>query len=201
MADGAAMSTITDVAFVEAPQPADASPLYDHAAEAACIAAVMLDEGGARGVWRTLAPLLSPHHFHDPRHTSMWAALAAIQGRGGAVDVLTAHAIGDRYIVPREWFTQHGGVKPGELDIQGYGCDISDEAQVQDVIGRIHKRFGKIHVAVNSAGIVENYPATEYPTPKLKKLFDININNTTRTRRCGPSHYATRHAPRYTKAT
>ncbi|KAI3479772.1 hypothetical protein L1887_58167 [Cichorium endivia] len=75
-----------------------------------------------------------------------------------------------------EWFTQHGGVKPGELDIQGYGCDISDEAQVQDVIGRIHKRFGKIHVAVNSAGIVENYPATDYPTPKLKKLFDININ-------------------------
>ena len=92
MADGAAMSTITDVAFVEAPQPADASPLYDHAAEAACIAAVMLDEGGARGVWRTLAPLLSPHHFHDPRHTSMWAALAAIQGRGGAVDVLTLAA-------------------------------------------------------------------------------------------------------------
>jgi len=92
MADGAAMSTITDVAFVEAPRPADASPLYDHAAEAACIAAVMLDEGGARGVWRTLAPLLSPHHFHDPRHTSMWAALAAIQGRGGAVDVLTLAA-------------------------------------------------------------------------------------------------------------
>lgn len=75
-----------------------------------------------------------------------------------------------------EWFTKHGGVKPGELDVQGYGCDISDEAQVQDVIGRIHKRFGKIHVAVNSAGIVENFPATEYPTPKLKKLFDININ-------------------------
>jgi replicative DNA helicase len=92
MADGAAMSTITDVAFVEAPQPDDANPLYDHRAEAACIAAVMLDEGGARGVWRTLAPLLSPHHFHDPRHASMWAALAAIQGRGGSVDVLTLAA-------------------------------------------------------------------------------------------------------------
>lgn len=75
-----------------------------------------------------------------------------------------------------EWFTNHGGVKPGELDIQGYGCDISDEVQVQDVINRIHQRFGKINVAVNSAGIVENFPATEYPTAKLKKLFDININ-------------------------
>ena len=74
-----------------------------------------------------------------------------------------------------EWFTQHGGVKPGELDIQGFGCDISNESQVQEVVDRIHKRFGKIHVAVNSAGIVENFPAIEYPTPKLKKLFDINI--------------------------
>lgn len=91
MADGAAMSTITDVAFVEAPRPDDATPLYDHRAEAACIAAVMLDDG-ARGAWPTLSALLSPHHFHEPRHAALWASLAALQGRGEPVDVLTLAA-------------------------------------------------------------------------------------------------------------
>lgn len=76
----------------------------------------------------------------------------------------------------KDWFEQHGGVQENLLDVQGYGCDISDEASVIDVMDRIHKRFGKIDVAVNSAGIVENYPATEYPTHKMKKLYDINIS-------------------------
>lgn len=76
----------------------------------------------------------------------------------------------------KDWFEQHGGVQDGILDVQGYGCDISDEASVIDVMDRVHKRFGKIDVAVNSAGIVENYPATEYPTHKMKKLYDINIS-------------------------
>ncbi|KAJ9115603.1 hypothetical protein QFC20_000928 [Naganishia adeliensis] len=39
----------------------------------------------------------------------------------------------------------------------------------------IVQRFGKVDCVVNSAGLVENFPATEYPTAKVKKLVDVNI--------------------------
>ncbi len=75
-----------------------------------------------------------------------------------------------------DWFLEHGQVSPGEIDVQGYGCDVSNEDNVMRVMAEIKERFGRIDVVVNSAGIVENFPATQYPTNKMKKLFDININ-------------------------
>ena len=92
MADGTALASIVDATFTVAAQPDDANPLYDHRAEAACIAAVMLDDDGSRGAWQTLSLMLAPAHFHEPRHATLWAALAAIKGRGAAVDVLTIAA-------------------------------------------------------------------------------------------------------------
>ena len=86
MPDGS-IARVIDAVIVEHEQTPTA--LYDHAAEAAVIAAVMLDEGDARGVWRSLSPLLSPGHFHDGRHAALWAAITAIKGRGEGVDVLT----------------------------------------------------------------------------------------------------------------
>ena len=64
--------------------------LADHAAERACIAAVMLDDTNA--VWRRLSPLLVAAHFHDPRHAAVWSALATLHARGEVVDVLTVAA-------------------------------------------------------------------------------------------------------------
>ncbi|EPQ31965.1 uncharacterized protein PFL1_00164 [Pseudozyma flocculosa PF-1] len=74
------------------------------------------------------------------------------------------------------WFTQHGQTQPGELSVEGYGCDISNEQAVQDTFQRIRQKYGRIDVVVNSAGIVENFPATEYPTEKMRKLYDINVH-------------------------
>ena len=75
-----------------------------------------------------------------------------------------------------DWFLEHGQVSPGEIEVEGFGCDVSNEDNVMRVMAEVKERFGKIDVVVNSAGIVENFPATQYPTNKMKKLFDININ-------------------------
>ncbi|KAN0066341.1 hypothetical protein ACQY0O_000435 [Thecaphora frezii] len=74
------------------------------------------------------------------------------------------------------WFTQHGHTKPGELTVQGYGCDVSNEVEVQRVFAEIRQRFGRIDAVVNSAGIVENFAATDYPTDRMRKLYDINVH-------------------------
>ncbi|UZJ53135.1 hypothetical protein CBS101457_002455 [Exobasidium rhododendri] len=75
-----------------------------------------------------------------------------------------------------EWFEEHGDVKKGVLNVIGLQCNVADEASVQKAMDQVHKHFGRIDVVVNSAGIVENFPAEEYPTPKLQKLIDINFN-------------------------
>jgi len=88
MADGAALSTIVDATFTVTARVEEDHTLYDHPAEAACIAAVMLDGS----VWPRLSAVLAPLHFHDSRHASLWAALAALRERGESIDVLTLAA-------------------------------------------------------------------------------------------------------------
>lgn len=90
MPDGTGIARAIDAVIVE--HEAAPTALHDHAAEAACIAAVMLDEGDTRGVWRTLSLVLLPGHFHDARHAFLWAAITAVKGRGEGVDVLTIAA-------------------------------------------------------------------------------------------------------------
>lgn len=69
-----------------------------------------------------------------------------------------------------KWLEGTGGVEPGSLDIRGFACDVSREESVQKAFNDVKAAFGKVHAVINSAGIVENYPALEYPTDRLLKV-------------------------------
>lgn len=75
-----------------------------------------------------------------------------------------------------DWFVEHGEAKPGEVQAIGIGCDISDEDSVKAAMQAVVDRFGVIDVLVNSAGIVHNYPALDYPTEKMRQLNGINLD-------------------------
>ncbi|GAA5825419.1 hypothetical protein JCM11251_006975 [Rhodosporidiobolus azoricus] len=77
-----------------------------------------------------------------------------------------------------KWFEEHGGAKKGEIQAIGLGCDVSNEGQVQDCFKTVIDKFGRVDVLVTAAGIVENYPATEYPAEKIRKLMGINVEGT-----------------------
>lgn len=91
MADGS-LTRVTDAEYELAEPPDDANPLFDHRAERGVLAAVLLDEGDACGVWRKLSTLLTAAHFHEPRHATIWSAFEAVRARGESLDVLTAAA-------------------------------------------------------------------------------------------------------------
>ena len=76
------------------------------------------------------------------------------------------------------WFTEHGGAKKGEVQAMGLGCDVSNEEAVRDSMQKVVDRFGRIDVLITAAGIVHNYPATEYPSDKMRLLNSINIDGT-----------------------
>jgi D-arabinitol 2-dehydrogenase len=49
---------------------------------------------------------------------------------------------------------------------------------VQAGFAEIKRQFGRVDVLVTAAGIVENYPAEDYPSDRIKLLYDINVHGT-----------------------
>ncbi|BGP18257.1 hypothetical protein JCM10213_007887 [Rhodosporidiobolus nylandii] len=76
------------------------------------------------------------------------------------------------------WFEEHGQADKGEIEAIGLGCDVSNEQNVKDCFDEVIKKFGRVDVLVTAAGIVENFPATEYPAEKIRKLMGINVEGT-----------------------
>ncbi|SGY26234.1 BQ5605_C018g08711 [Microbotryum silenes-dioicae] len=73
-----------------------------------------------------------------------------------------------------DWFEEHGQAEKGEISAIGLGCDVADEKNVQDCFAKVVEKYGRIDVLVTAAGIVENFPAQDYPTEKFRKLMAIN---------------------------
>ncbi|KDE06449.1 gluconate 5-dehydrogenase [Microbotryum lychnidis-dioicae p1A1 Lamole] len=75
-----------------------------------------------------------------------------------------------------DWFEEHGQAEKGEISAIGLGCDVADEKNVQDCFAKVVEKYGRIDVLVTAAGIVENFPAQDYPTEKFRKLMAINVD-------------------------
>ena len=62
-----------------------------------------------------------------------------------------------------------------ELGIKahGYVCDVTDEAQVQDLVARIEKEVGVIDILVNNAGIIKRIPMHEMKASEFRQVIDV----------------------------
>ena len=47
------------------------------------------------------------------------------------------------------------------IQAHGYVCDVTDEAQVQEMVRRIEAEVGVIDILVNNAGIIQRIPMLE----------------------------------------
>lgn len=61
-------------------------------------------------------------------------------------------------------------------DAECYRCDISDQAEVMKTVEEVLRRFVKIDVLVNNAGISQIIPFTDISEEDWKRMFDVNIN-------------------------
>ena len=64
-----------------------------------------------------------------------------------------------------------------ELGIKahGYVCDVTDEAQVQDLVARIEKEVGVIDILVNNAGIIKRIPMHEMKASEFRQVIDVSM--------------------------
>jgi len=75
-----------------------------------------------------------------------------------------------------EELTEFAGTEHLRLDAVGLECDVSSEVSVGKAFTRTVEVFGRVDAVVASAGIVENYSALDYPSDRMKRLYDINVH-------------------------
>jgi NAD(P)-dependent dehydrogenase (short-subunit alcohol dehydrogenase family) len=54
-------------------------------------------------------------------------------------------------------------------------CDVTDEAQVEEAVGRAAGRWGRIDVLVNNAGIDDDTPFLEIDRARWRAVIDTNL--------------------------
>lgn len=71
--------------------------------------------------------------------------------------------------------------KPVDWTLDGYWhicADVSDERQVQQLIGQIRQRFGRLDVTINNAGIASMNHSLLIPLDTVDQVMDINVRGT-----------------------
>ena len=61
------------------------------------------------------------------------------------------------------------------IDVKGYFCDVTDEAQVKQMVADIEKDLGTIDILVNNAGIIKRIPMTEMECSDFRQVIDIDL--------------------------
>ena len=64
---------------------------------------------------------------------------------------------------------------PTGNNVAAYQADVTDEAQIQAIVGRIMERFGRIDVLVNIAGILHHVPLEEKTVDDFERVVKVNL--------------------------
>ena len=66
--------------------------------------------------------------------------------------------------------------KADGIDAKGYVCDVTDEAQVQEMVKKIEEEVGVIDILVNNAGIIKRIPMHEMSADEFRQVIDVDLN-------------------------
>ena len=61
------------------------------------------------------------------------------------------------------------------IDAHGYIADVTDEAQVTELVAKIKSELGSLDILVNNAGIIKRVPMTDMTTGEFRQVVDIDL--------------------------
>ena len=65
--------------------------------------------------------------------------------------------------------------KEAGIKAHGYVCDVTNEAQVQQMVQKTHQEVGQIDILVNNAGIIKRIPMHEMKREEFQQVIDIDL--------------------------
>lgn len=80
-----------------------------------------------------------------------------------------------------------------------FECDVTDQAQVQDLVAQTVDSLGRLDTVVNNAGVMLLGPIEDAPTEEWERMIDLNLKGLLYVARAALPHLlaAIRHAPRH----
>ena len=61
------------------------------------------------------------------------------------------------------------------IEAKGYLCDVTDEAQVKEMVADIEKTVGTIDILVNNAGIIKRIPMEDMSAEDFRRVVDVDL--------------------------
>jgi gluconate 5-dehydrogenase len=100
--------------------------------------------------------------------TGLGSQMALALGEAGATVVICARKEA-RCVESAERLSEQG------IRAIGMGCDVRDEAQVQEIVDRTMAATGRIDILVNNSGTTWGAPAEDVPMDGWRKVIDVNL--------------------------
>ena len=61
------------------------------------------------------------------------------------------------------------------IEAKGYIADVTDEAQVTELVAKIEEDLGGVDILVNNAGIIKRIPMVEMKAEEFRQVVDIDL--------------------------
>ena len=55
-------------------------------------------------------------------------------------------------------------------------CDVTNEAQVNELVAKVEREVGAIDILVNNAGIIKRIPMCEMTAEQFRQVIDVDLN-------------------------
>ena len=62
------------------------------------------------------------------------------------------------------------------INAKGYIADVTEEAQITELVAKIEEDLGTIDILVNNAGIIKRIPMTEMTVEDFRQVIDVDLN-------------------------
>lgn len=62
------------------------------------------------------------------------------------------------------------------IEANGYVCDVTDEAAVNELVAKIENDVGSIDILINNAGIIKRIPMHEMSAKDFRQVIDVDLN-------------------------
>lgn len=100
-------------------------------------------------------------------------------GLGQGYVVALAKAGADLFVVTydKDWDSTREMVEKEGVKIEFFQADLTDRAQIKNVIEECIKVYGKIDILVNNAGTIRRAPLLEYKDEDWDAVMNINLNS------------------------